>query len=70
MTREELIKIKGALLALNISLKYYIGWSDIDNYWDSYEEYKEFSESIDEALDIIEKELNNKKDKELLYANM
>lgn len=58
MTKEELNKLKYVLLAFK--KVYYVGWSDIDDFWDSYGEYTEFSDGIDDALDIIEKELNNK----------
>lgn len=53
MTKEELNKVKEVITAL------YKGWNSCgyEAYWDSYEDYEEFDNSVADALNIIEKEL-------------
>lgn len=65
MTKEELCKLRYVISALDESLSQYIGWNyaGVDAYWESYEEYEEFMHLIDDARNIIEKELNNEENK-------
>ena len=59
---EELTKVRNAIAALLESLSHYTDRYGVKAYWDSYEGYEEFINSVVEACNIIEKEFAKFKD--------
>ena len=52
---EELTKVRNAIAALLESLSHYTDRYGVKAYWDSYEGYEEFINSVVEACNIIER---------------